>query len=195
MNAVLKLPIFEEELPKGFELVRGRLVEKSMGAEAGEVGIMLGSQLLNHVRANRLGTVYNSEGAYRCFPPPLKTVRKPDVSFVRRERLPNGRSPAGDLRIVPDLAAEVVSLHDAARDLEEKIDDYLSVRVPLLWVIHPNTRTAYVYRSNGSVTRLTERDHLDGEEVIPGFRCLLAEVLPELPEEAPPEPEAAPPNP
>ncbi len=50
--------------------------------------------------------------------------------------------------------------------------------VGLVWVIHPESGTATVYRSDGSVSRLHQDDELSGEEVIPGFRCQLRSLFP-----------------
>jgi Uma2 family endonuclease len=49
--------------------------------------------------------------------------------------------------------------------------------VPLVWVIDPKARTASIYRSLTNVRRLAESDKLDGEDVLPGFRCSLADIL------------------
>ena len=50
--------------------------------------------------------------------------------------------------------------------------------MPIIWVIYPGARTAIVNRRDGSVSRLFEDDELLGEDVIPGFRCVLREILP-----------------
>ena len=63
-------------------------------------------------------------------------------------------------------------------ELDDKVDDYKQAGVPLIWVINPNRRTATVIVRNETVRHLTEKDSLDGEQVVPGFRCLLAEILP-----------------
>ena len=47
-----------------------------------------------------------------------------------------------------------------------------------MWVIDPERRCAVVYRSLVDVKRLGEDDALDGEDVLPGFRCVLRDVLP-----------------
>jgi hypothetical protein len=44
-------------------------------------------------------------------------------------------------------------------------------------VIDPRRRTAAVYKSLTDVRRLGPEDSLDGEDVVPGFRCRLAEVI------------------
>ena len=74
------------------------------------------------------------------------TVRIPDVSFVARANMPGDRLPSGYFRGGPDLAVEVVSPHDKARELAKKIADYLAAGTPQVWVVEPNTRTVAVYR-------------------------------------------------
>ena len=47
-----------------------------------------------------------------------------------------------------------------------------------------------VYRCDGSISRLQDDDELSGEDVVPGFRCPIREILPPLrqPEEDEPTP-------
>ncbi len=47
----------------------------------------------------------------------------------------------------------------------------------IVWVIDPKWRSVTVYRSASRVTVLTENDELSGEEVIAGFRCVVAELF------------------
>jgi Uma2 family endonuclease len=46
-----------------------------------------------------------------------------------------------------------------------------------VWVIDPEARSASVYRSLTSVRTLSDEDELDGEDVLPGFRCRPSEIL------------------
>jgi Uma2 family endonuclease len=166
-------------VPKGYELINGSFVEMPVGLDASWVGGELFVHLHAFVRANNLGWTFPAETAYRCFPGFQKTVRKPDASFIRGDRLP--RLSRRDARIPPDLAAEVVSPTETAYDLNSKIEDYLAVGVRLVWVIDPVNRRALVYRADGTVSRLVETAELDGEDVLPGFRCPLAAILPPAP--------------
>jgi len=165
-----------QTVPKGYELVNGQLRELIVGAKSAYVGGNLYEVLKIYCRTQKLGWVFTAEGAYRCFQS-KKTVRKPDVSFVRFGRLPNEELPEGDLRILPDLAAEVVSPNDTVYELDNKLDDYLKAGIPLVWVLNPDSRTAMVYRPDGTAQRLTETQELDGENVVPGFRCPLGSLL------------------
>ena len=109
---------------------------------------------------------------------PVLQSSRPDVSFIKKGRLPGDVSPKGWVRIRPDLAIEVVAPNDLVGELEEKLDDYRKARVPLVWVIYPEQRKARVLRLNGPVVDLTEDGGLSGEDIIPGFRCPLREILP-----------------
>jgi Uma2 family endonuclease len=131
---------------KDYELVGGRLVERHMGAESSRIGTRLCTRLDRFCDDNDLGIVWGADNGYECFPHAPGLVRKPDVSFVRKGRLPADASPKGWIRIVPDLVVEVVSPGDLAEQLEEKLEDYRKAGVPLIWVIYPRSRMAKVLR-------------------------------------------------
>ena len=104
-------------------------------------------------------------------------MRYADGSFIARGRLPEERLPDGHVRIVPDMMLESVSPNDLADEVEAKIDEYLQVGLPLLWVVYPNTRSIYVYRREGSLRRLKGSDVLIGEDIIPGFSYPLEDLF------------------
>jgi Uma2 family endonuclease len=162
----------------GYELVDGRLVERNMGSESSRVGTRLCSRLDPFCEAHNLGIVWGAANGYQCFPHQPSLVRRPDVSFVRFGRLPGDVPPKGWVKIPPDLAVEVVSPNDSAEEVEEKLADYRKVGVPLVWIIYPSARAARIHRSDGPPGYLLEDDELTGEDVIPGFRCPVHEILP-----------------
>ncbi len=163
---------------KDYELVGGKLVERKMGVKFDWVAGRLHSRLDRFCEEHEVGWALQSECGYQCFPHEPGRVRKPDVSFIRYGRLPGGVLPEGWAKIPPDLAVEVLSPHDTAYELDEKLEDYRKVGVPLVWVINPKSRTVRVHRKDGSGSDLHEADELSGEEVIPGFRCPVREILP-----------------
>jgi Uma2 family endonuclease len=166
-------------VPDGYELVDGELVERQMGAKSSWVGGRLIIRLGNFCETTAVGWVWPCDLVYRCFANP-KTARKPDVSFIRLGRLPNEELPSGDLKIAPDLAVEVVSPNDTVYELDTKIEEYLAAGVRLVWVINPESRVAIVHRLDGSMAKVRENQELSGEDVVPGFRCLLSSCLPPL---------------
>src|SRR4051812_14896049 len=124
-----------------------------------------------------LGWVLDSEGSYKCFAEDPRKVRKPDVSFIRRGRLPDERIPDGHVRIAPDLAVEVVSPNDTAYEVEAKVLEYLAAGVPLVWVVNPQARTIHIYRADGSVERLLEESELTAPELLPDLHYKVAELF------------------
>ena len=104
-------------------------------------------------------------------------VRSPDASFVAAGRLPGDRGPAGFIEMAPDLAVEVLSPADRRREVLGKVGEFLDAGSRLVWVLDPEQRTAAAYRSPTDVRRLGENDCLDGEDVIPGFACVLGDIF------------------
>lgn len=161
-----------------YELVDGNLVERNVSAISSDVAMELGSLLRTHCKANRPAWVLGADCGYQCFPGHTNKVRKPDVSVILRERLPLEQASRGFVTIAPDLVVEVVSPHDLAYDLEQKVQDYLDAGVKLVWVVNPPTRTAFVYRADGSIVGLRASEELDGESILPGFRCKVESLFP-----------------
>lgn len=162
---------------KGYELVDGCLVEKNMGGFASWVAGRILKLLAYYGDDQGLGWVLDSEGSYQCFPDDPRKVRKPDVSFIRRGRLPDERIPDGHVPIAPDLAVEVVSPNDTAYEVDAKVQEYLNAGVPWVWVVNPETRSVHVYGGDGTVKRLGETDDLTLSELIPGFRRKVGELF------------------
>jgi Uma2 family endonuclease len=161
---------------KRVELVRGvLLVREPASGRHGRVTIALTRQLANHVHAQGLGTVYAAETGFTLARHP-DTVRAPDIAFVRRERIPEPE-PIGFLPLAPDLVVEVLSLSDRAGEVLAKVADWLTAGTALVWIVDSDRRLARVYRPDGSATPLSENDALDGEDVVPGFSCVLGTIL------------------
>lgn len=163
-----------------FELVHGSLVEMPVGNLANRVTSRLAARLETYCDQSAEGEVFSSEQYYRCFGDDYH-ARKPDISVIRSERMPPDWQREGYFSIAPDLAVEVISINDVARDLEQKVEEYLEAGVRLIWVVHPETGTAMVYRSDGTVQRLHANDLLLGEAVLPGFSVRLGEVIGDSP--------------
>jgi Uma2 family endonuclease len=104
------------------------------------------------------------------------TVRGPDLAFLAGERAT--RIPdRGFAALAPDLIAEVLSPGDRPGETLAKVAEFLEAGTRLVWVIDPDRRQAHVYRADGTVAIVAAGGSLDGEEILPGFRCPLSEVL------------------
>ena len=73
--------------------------------------------------------------------------------------------------------AEIVSPNDLYYEVEEKVREYRAAGVGLIWVVNPPTRTVLVRRPDGSAAEVGENGELDGEQVLPGFRCRVSELF------------------
>ena len=168
---------------RGLELIDGIIREKKMGTESGSVGSRINGFLFLTVFPQRLGEIITNDARFRCFPSHPGRIRKPDVAFILRERLPDGRVPIGTTHIRPDIAVEVISPFDEYEEVEEKIADYFDAKIPLIWVVSPRNRTVLVYRTDGSAQRLRDSDYLTADPIIPGIRILVADLFPNPPED------------
>ncbi|MBE0609309.1 MAG: Uma2 family endonuclease [Dehalococcoidia bacterium] len=162
---------------EGAELVDGQIVEVPMGSISSWIGGELLFLVRLFLRSNELGWVFPQETGMTIWPDRPGHVRKPDLVFVRKGRLPGGRPPAGWLTVVPDLVVEVVSPGDEIEAFEAKLDEYRAAGIPLIWVIYPGTRRAHVLGTSRPRTEIAPDGSLDGEDVLPGFSCKLAELF------------------
>jgi Uma2 family endonuclease len=162
---------------EGAELVDGRIVEVPMGSMSAWLGGVLFARVYGFVMEQHLGWVFPQETGMRIWPDRPNHVRKPDLAYVRRGRLPAGQPEEGWMSVVPDLVVEVVSPRDEVEDLEQKLDEYRQVGIPLIWVIYPNTRRAHVLGASRPRVELAPNAVLDGEDVLPGFTCSLTELF------------------
>lgn len=162
------------------ELIDGELVEKNMSFLSNYVEGTLFERLSPHCTQNQLGKVLGSSMGYQCFPWAPAKVRKPDLSFIRKDRITADLWEQGQLLIAPDLAAEVVSPNDLAYDTDLKIEEYLRAGIALIWMIYPQDHVIMVFRKDGTTARLRDRDELSGEDVVPGFLCRVNELFPHV---------------
>ena len=159
------------------ELIRGVLCETmASGQRHGKIVMKLGAALVNFVDQRRLGTLVGSDNGVRLENDP-DTVREPDIGFTSVDRLPLGEDVEGYAEVVPDLVVEVASPSDSRREVNDKARMWLSYGARLVWVVHPETRTVDVHRTDALVSTLGEDDALDGMDVLPGFSCPVSTVF------------------
>jgi Uma2 family endonuclease len=164
-----------------YEIIDGQRVQlPPMSVYASIVSSRLDQKLGNFADANCLAEVVG----HALFRLPLKRdrYRRPHVAVVTFDRWPKGRPipfPDNAWDVVPDLAVEIVSPHDLADAIMQKIVEYFQAGVRLVWVVYPQHRLGYVYESPTQVCVRASTDELDGGSVLPGLRLPLAELFPE----------------
>ena len=160
------------------ELVDGVLVEKTVGIQESYLAVLIASLISGFVRERGLGVVLGADGMARLAP---GLIRIPDVSFIAWERLPGRVIP--DVPFAPfgpDLAVEVLSPGNTAKEMRRKLLDYFESGVRLVWYVDPSKRTAEVVTAPDRSLVLREREVLDGGDVLPGFALPLARLFAEL---------------
>jgi Uma2 family endonuclease len=161
------------------ELVRGKLTTMPpAGWEHGMVSVKFGSLLLQHVEANKLGYVCGAETGFKIFSKP-DTVRAPDAAFIAAGRFPPGPMPRNYPAMAPDLVVEVMSPGDTAREVREKVQDWLEAGARLVWTASLRARSVTEYRPGAEPRVLEGDDLLDGGDVVPGFTCGVRDLFPE----------------
>ena len=105
-------------------------------------------------------------------------VRLPDVSFVSRSRLPDGKVPREPIPdLPPDLAVEIISGSNTPREMDRKLREYFQAGVRLVWYVYPESKTVRVYQSPDAAISLSENQTLAGGDVLPSFSLRIQEGL------------------
>jgi Uma2 family endonuclease len=71
--------------------------------------------------------------------------------------------------MVPDLAVEILSPTNTAREMERKRNEYFDGGTRLAWELDPDRRRVRVYTANDDFHDVDENGTLDGGAVLPGF--------------------------
>jgi len=114
-----------------------------------------------------LGGAYIEMG-YRFSGTPVSWLQ-PDVSLTHPNQ-PGDRYFSG----APLIAFEVVSEYDTARELDEKVSEYLANGAAEVWLIYPNKRHAWVYDGSPAARHETGSIHTS---LLPGIDIPLSEIL------------------
>jgi Uma2 family endonuclease len=139
------------------------------------------SLIVNAV-ARALGPLENSgpwsvfvEAGYRLSTDPPTWIQ-PDVSVLSSER---ARATSGDDYFLkpPELAVEVVSLSETARDLTRKIDLLLAGGSLAVWVIYPENREVPVFVPDGTSYTRRGDQMLALPEMLEGWELPVARLF------------------
>ncbi len=159
------------------ELVDGTLVEKPMGFEESVLAMRIGRLLGNFVDPRNLGLITGEAGMMVIGG---GLLRMPDVAFIARKSCPGGKLPKGPApAVAPDLAVEVLSKSNTKAEIARKLREYFSSGTRLAWIVDPKTKSIRVHTAPTESTRLdlASGGVLDGGDVLPGFRLLLADLF------------------
>jgi len=129
-------------------------------------------------RNNLVGRVASGEvGLHFATPDDRDMIRGADGVFIPPAQLTavawNGRDyfPA-----VPALVVEVVSRHDRADALAEKVQDYLAGGGERVWCVYPEGRRVHIHAAS-LPPRVVEGDEDLTDELLPGFSLSLSLIF------------------
>src|SRR5579863_9069908 len=167
----------DEPVGVRYELSEGELiVTPSASLFHNELRDELNSRMRAFVRSRKLGRV-TSETDMKLL---REVVRRPDVAFIRGERLQDVDLDQSPLPVSPDLSIEIVSKNDRADDLMLKVSQYLQAGAQAVWLMYPNTRLAYRYvpgKREPEVRAAEAGDKFEEPDLLPGFSLPLTEIL------------------
>jgi Uma2 family endonuclease len=160
-----------------WELINGELVEISPGSEDhGAYGLAVGSALLTFTAPRGLGRTFGADTGFVLADDP-PTVHVPDAAFVRAERLPRDRDRRRFLRVLPDIAVEVISPSDRPGDFIAKVALWLNAGVPLVWLVDPEMETVTVFERGKAPLLLSADQTLTGGDILPGFELPVRSIF------------------
>ena len=119
---------------------------------------------------------------WRFRPAPAGEIRRPlvpDIAYVSNARLDG--LEGNDLEtppFSPDVAVEILSPDDRARDVEHKIAVYLDTGTALVIVIDPRERSVRLHDARG--TRVLRGGDVITHAALPAFSLALPEMFEEL---------------
>jgi len=172
-------------------LIRGQLREKpAMVGQSGEKIMTIRNRWHSRIMArvtkfldNWLDQQPAPRGSVLCGEAGVRLTRDPDstvgVDVVYISAEVAARQPDDTTLIdgVPILAVEILSPTDILDGINEKIDQYLAVGVPLVWSVDPHRRTVTIYRPDQEPELVNVRQELSGEPHLSGFRVPVAELF------------------
>jgi Uma2 family endonuclease len=165
-----------ENRDKRYELERGKVVEVPFPSEVAEVAGANADSLVS-AWASRQGAVFFCSKQEIIWERSPDTVLKPAlVCLVGTRGLDENRLEVY-VGLKPLLVVEVLSPHDRWTPFMRRVLRYLRSGVPLLWVLDPVEQWALVFRAREITRVLSADEELTGEDVLPAFRCRVADFF------------------
>jgi Uma2 family endonuclease len=136
--------------------------------------------LRQHVSENNLGYVCTDGLEYilEIVQGHVQQSRLPDASFISNENIPEDFDISRPFIGAPDLAVEVVSPGNSAKDIADRVDDFLNAGTHEVWVVYPTRREIYVYRRDArDVVRIFRADETLDCAVLPALKLKVSDIF------------------
>ena len=163
-----------ENFRRFFELERGEVIElPPPRRQLGFVCVNVGSLLMDFAEEWAWGYACCNDFGVVVEQDP-DTVRGMDVGFFDDDGLELEPEYVYE---PPLVGVEVLSPTDRPSHVLRRIGEYLKWGVKLVWIVDPEVRSVNVHRKGREPVTLDETDDLTGEDVLPGFRCRVADFF------------------
>lgn len=144
------------------EFLEGELKERNLGEfDHGRLQYKLSIYFGN--REQQLGVIGSVEQRVQVRP---NRFRVPDFCLLSatapREQV---------IHTPPLLAVEVLSPDDRLAEMQDRVDDYLDMGVPVVWIIDPKKRRAWMHSASGI------EEAKNGELKAPGMSIQLSDLF------------------
>jgi Uma2 family endonuclease len=156
---------------------QGELIIMSpVGSETGWKNSSLSGQLWYWNHLKKLGKTFDSSTGFKL---PNGATRSPDASWVKQERWEQltTQEKSKFAPLIPDFAAELLSITDSWEEGDRKMQEYLENGLLLGWLIDPKNKKIAIYRPHKPVEILTNPKTLSGENILIDFVLDLEEIF------------------
>lgn len=162
-------------------LIRGQLREQPMTKRSRSHSRVMSriSHLLEgwlEKQPEPTGEVLSGEAGCRLQRDPDTSVGI-DVVYFSAEVVSKNTDESKIVEGVPTLVIEILSPSDTQERIHEKIDTYLEVGVPLVWMVDPHDRTVSVYRPGAEPELFNSNQSISAEPHLPGFSTPVAKMF------------------
>lgn len=160
------------------EVVDGQLI---MGPKNnffhGRICARLSAALHTYSSTHRLGVVLDSSTGLWMH---NRNCRAPDISFIPKARLESlGFKPSSKQFYpgAPDLAVESLSPNNTRAEIDARLKDFFVSGTQIAWIINPEQECVEVCHAPLSRRLVGPGAALDGENLLPGFSYLIADLF------------------
>jgi Uma2 family endonuclease len=151
------------------------LIMPLAGAESSFRNNELSAELRDWARKDARGRAFDSSVGYIL---PSRAAYSPDASWVLRSRFNvlTKEQKRKFLPLCPDFVVELMSPSDRLSKAKAKMQEWIANGVQLGWLLDPDHRTVYIYRSAGEPEQIVNPERLVGESPVAGFVLELADI-------------------
>lgn len=165
------------DVPGRFDLLNGRLVQNLPAY--GSHGFLAGRlcwRVCSYIDEHKLGHM-SAVGTGVVLARNPDTLVQPELLVVRKENHPPESELQDFLQRPPDLAVDFHATTDDRDNFDEKIEEYLKAKTPLLWTVDLVRERVGIYSHGEAAATLTYHGELDGGDLLPGLRVSIAELI------------------